>query len=212
MTMRHTTYAHRRLGRRGAAAKLTFRRRGFTLVEVILSSLIMALLMIAVGAAVMTATTGFGENEKTSRAMQGARATLERITRQLRTAEDADFSQTTEQGTWGGEPVTMDVTTLTITAPRDGSQLEEVRYVHRIPHASLSGGKLYYYYKKPGQELTTSTLAMLGEEDDVDEESFDVTIVTEGSVAQSAKVQFTLDVGGRTFQFAAGVALRGEAY
>jgi len=201
--MKPTAYSPRKPNRRGA---------GFTLVEVVLSSLIMALLMIAVGTAVMTATTGYSENEKVSRAMQGARATLERMTRQLRTAEDVDFVQTTEEGTWGGEPVTMDVTTLTVTAPKDGSQLEETRFVHRIPQASPTGGKLYYYYQEPGQGLTTSTLAMLGEEDDVDVESFDVTIVTEDASARSAKVQFSLNVGGRTFQFAAGVALRGGEY
>jgi len=188
------------------------RQHGFTLVEVILSSLIMAVLMVAVGAAVMTATTGYSENEKVSRAMQGARATLERITRQLRTAESAGFTQTTEPGTFGGLPVTMDVTTLTITAPKDGSELEEVRYVHRAPQGGDSGGKLYYYYRESGQALTTSTLAMLGEEDDLDVEGFDVTIVTQDSTVQNAKVQFTLNVGGREFEFASAVVLRGAGY
>jgi|GEM_PF-5584653 len=187
-------------------------RRAFTLAEVILSLAIMAVLMVAAATAMKVSMQGYDENDKVTRAMQGARATLERLTRQIRTAEAADFTQTSEPGTHQGQPVTMDVTTLVITGPRDGSNLQQVRYVHRIPMGGSSGGKLYYYYQEQGQGLTEPTLAMLGEEEDVDVESFDVTTVSEGSVTANTKVQFTLNVGGRQFDFSSAVALRGNEY
>ena len=187
-------------------------RGAFTLCEVILSISIMALLMAAAATAMRVTMQGYDENDKVTRAMQGARATLERLTRQLRTAEAADFTQTSEPGTYQGQQVTMDVTTLVITGPKDGSNLEQVQYVHRIPMGSTSGGKLYYYYQAQGQGLTTPTLAMLGEEEDVEVESFDVTTVTAGSATTNTKVQFTLNVGGRQFDFSSAVALRGNEY
>jgi len=187
-------------------------RAAFTLAEVILSTSIMALLMVAAATAMKVSMQGYDENDKVTRAMQGARATLERLTRQIRTAEAANFTQTSEPGTYQGQQVTMDVTTLVITGPNDGSYLEQVRYVHRIPQGSTAGGKLYYYYQAQGQGLTTPTLAMLGEEEDVEVESFDVTTVTEGSATANTKVQFTLNVGGRQFKFSSAVALRGNEY
>jgi len=187
-------------------------RRAFTLSEVILSLAIMAVLMVAAGTAMKVSMQGYDENDKVTRAMQGARATLERLTRQLRTAEAVDFTQTSESGTYQGQPVTMDVTTLVITAPRDNNYLEQVQYVHRIPMGSSVGGKLYYYYQEQGQGLTTPTLAMLGEEEDVEVESFDVTTVSEGAATANTKVQFTLNVGGRQFDFSSAVALRGNEY
>lgn len=188
------------------------RDRAFTLSEVILSTSIMAVLMVAAATAMKVSLQGYDENDKVTRAMQGARATLERVTRQLRTAGSADFTQTTELGEFEGSQVTMEVTTLVITDPKDSSDLEQVQYVHRIPLGSTSGGKLYYNYQEQGQSLTTPTLAMLGEETDVNVESFDVTTVTDADSTASAKVQFTLNVGGRQFDFSAAVALRGNEY
>lgn len=187
-------------------------RRAFTLAEVILSTAIMAVLMVAAATAMKVSLQGYDENDKVTRAMQGARSTLERITRQIRTAGEAEFSQTSETGDYDGQQVTMTVTTLVITAPKDGSNLEQVKYVHKIPTGSSSGGKLYYYYQDQGQALTVPTLAMLGEEDDVEVESFDVTTVSEGTETASAKVQFTLNVGGREFDFSSAVALRGSGF
>ena len=187
-------------------------RRAFTLCEVILSISIMALLMAAAATAMRVTMQGYDENDKVTRAMQGARATLQRLTRQLRTAETADFTQTSEGGTYQGEPVTMDVTTLVITGPKDSSNMEQIQYVHRIPQGSASGGKLYYYYQEQGQGLTTPALAMLGEEEDVDVASFDVTTVSDGATTVNTKVQFRLNVGGRQFDFSSAVALRGNQY
>ena len=187
-------------------------RRAFTLAEVILSTSIMAILMVAAATAMKVSMQGYDENDKVTRAMQGARATLERLTRQIRTAKAANFTQTSELGSYQGQQVTMDVTTLVITGPNDSSNLEQVQYVHRIPQGSTVGGKLYYYYQEQGQGLTTPTLAMLGEEEDVEVESFDITTVTEGSATANTKVQFTLNVGGRQFEFSSAVALRGNEY
>jgi prepilin-type N-terminal cleavage/methylation domain-containing protein len=187
-------------------------RRAFTLAEVMLSLSIMAVLMVAAATAMKVSMQGYDENDKITRAMQGARATLERLTRQLRTAEDTNFTQTSEPGTYQGQSVTMDVTTLVITSPKDNSYLQQVQYVHRIPMGSTSGGKLYYYYQEQGQGLTTPALAMLGEEEDVEVESFDVTTVSQGASTANTKVQFTLNVGGRQFDFSSAVALRGNEY
>ena len=184
----------------------------FTLAEVILSLSIMAVLMVAAATAMKVSLQGYDENDKITRAMQGARATLERLTRQLRTAETADFTQTTEPGTYEGQQVTMDVTTLVITGPKDGSNLVQAQYVHRIPMGSTVGGKLYYYYQEQGQALTAPVLAMLGEEEDVNVESFDVTTVSEGAATANTRVQFSLNVGSRQFDFSSAVALRSNEY
>jgi prepilin-type N-terminal cleavage/methylation domain-containing protein len=188
------------------------RRNAFTLPEVILSTAIMAILMVAAATAMKVSLQGYDENNKVTRAMQGARATIERLTRQLRTASNASFTQTTEPGTLDGQAVTMDVTTLVITSPKDGSNLQQVQYVHRIPEGSSTGGKLYYNYQEQSQTLTTPTMPMLGQEDDVSVDSFDIKTVTDGSLTASAKVLFRLNVGGRTFDFSSGVALRGYEY
>jgi type II secretory pathway component PulJ len=187
-------------------------RGAFTLAEVMLSLSITAVLMVAAATAMKVSMQGYDENDKVTRAMQGARSTLERLTRQIRTAESAAFTQTSEPGIYEGQQVTMDVTTLVITSPNDSSYLQQVQYVHRIPMGSTLGGKLYYYYQEQGQGLTTPTLAMLGEEEDVEVESFDVTTVSEGSATANTKVQFTLNVGGRQFDFSSAVALRGTQY
>jgi prepilin-type N-terminal cleavage/methylation domain-containing protein len=188
------------------------RRTAFTLPEVILSTAIMAILMVAAATAMKVSLQGYDENDKVSRAMQGARATIERLTRQLRTASNASFTETTETETLDGQTLTMNVTTLVITSPKDGSDLEQVQYVHRIPVGSTTLGKLYYYYKKPGESLTAPTMALLGEEDDVSVDSFDVKTLAVGSLTKSAKVLFGLNVGGREFDFSSGVALRGYEY
>jgi len=177
-----------------------------------LSLSIMAVLMVAAAVAMKASMQGCDENDKVTRAMQGARSTLERLSRQLRTAESASFTQTSESGMYEGQQVTLDVTTLIITSPRDGSNLDQIQYVHRIPMGSTVGGKLYYNYQAQGQDLTTATLAMLGEEEDVEVESFDITTVNEGAVTANTRVQFTLNVGGRQFDFSSAVTLRGNEY
>ena len=188
------------------------RRRAFTVSEVMLSLSIVAVLMVAAATAMRTSLQGHDENEKITRAMQGARATLQRLTRQLRTAQSVSFSESTESGTYGGESVTMDVTTLVIDSPNDGSGLEQVRYVHRIPLGGSVGGKVYYQHKESGGTLTDPSLAMLGEEDDVEVESFDIQTVTSGTDTASARVKFVLNVGDRQFDFSSAVALRGYEY
>jgi hypothetical protein len=60
--------------------------------------------------------------------------------------------------------------------------------------------------------MTDPTMAMLGEEEDLDVESFDIKTVTSGTDTASAKVQFVLNVGGRQFDFSSAVALRGYEY
>jgi len=188
------------------------RLKAFTVSEVLLSLSIVAVLMVAAATAMRTSLQGHEENEKTTRAMQGARATLQRLTRQLRTAASVSFSQSTESGTYNEQSVTMDVTTLTIDSPNDGSGLEQVKYVHRIPLGGTVGGKLYYQHKAAGGTMTDPTMAMLGEEEDVEVETFDIKTVTSGTDTSSAKVQFVLNVGGRQFDFSSAVALRGYEY
>ncbi|MDP7163467.1 MAG: type II secretion system protein [Phycisphaerae bacterium] len=180
---------------------------GFTLVEVVMAIAIMAFLMTAVGLAVRASVDGYSENEKVARAMQGAQVVLERMTRQLRTAQEVDFTQTVEQE----QGTNVDVTTLIITAPWDGSGLAQVRYVHRLL-AGQTNGKLYYHYQKQGEELVTPSKALLGQEQDLEVNSFDITLITEGDQAKNAKVEMGLTVCRRTFGFSAAVAIRRWQY
>ncbi len=64
------------------------RSGGFTFVEVMVSVVLMALLMAAVGVAVHASTTNFRENEDMVRAITTARQALMRITTDLRSALD----------------------------------------------------------------------------------------------------------------------------
>lgn len=176
---------------------------GFTLVEVILTLTILALLMAAVGVAVRASIGGFTENEKVARAMQAARSVLDRAARQLRTAEGVDFTQTVE-----GQ---YDVTTLIVTSPRNGSELAEVRYVYKRPQGG-ENGKLYYHYQKEGGQLQTPDLAMLGEEDDLAVAFFDVTLIIEDSQTRSAKIELGLTVADRALTSSVTTALRGWDY
>ena len=164
---------------------------------------ILALLMAAVGVAVQASIGGFTENEKVARAMQAARCVLDRMARQVRTAEGVDFTQTVE-----GQ---YNVTTLIVTSPRDGSGLAEVRYVHKKPQGG-ENGKLYYHYQKEGGQLQTPGLAMLGEEDDLAVASFDITLDPEDPPTRSAKVELGLTVADRAFTSSVTTALRAWDY
>ena len=176
---------------------------GFTLVEVMLTLTILALLMAAVGVAVRASIGGFTENEKLARAMQAARSVLDRVARQLRTAQGIDFTQTVD-----GQ---YDVTTLIVSSPRDGGGLAEVRYVYKKPQGG-ENGKLYYQYQKEGEQLQTPESAMLGEEDDLAVTSFDITLITEDSRTRSAKVELRLTVADRALTSSVTTAVRGWGY
>lgn len=168
-----------------------------------LSITIVALLMVAVGAATKSSVQGFTENEKIARAEQAARAILRRMTRQLRTAGQADFTQSVQSG--------YNVTTLTITDPQDGSNLVEIRYVWQTP-VGTTDGKLYYQYQQEGGTLQTPDLAMLGEESDLSVTSFDLTLIVEESNPKSCKVELGLAVGDHTLSTSAAVTLRNWKY
>ncbi len=61
-------------------------RRGLTLIELLLSLTITAMLMAAIGTSVNGALTSYSENAKISDATQSLRSTLGRITREIRRA------------------------------------------------------------------------------------------------------------------------------
>ena len=88
------------------------RRTGFSLVEAILGLAILAILMTALGTAVHSTMESFRENERLATFSQVARAVLNRMTRDIRSAAAVDANSTS----------------ITIIPPADANGLQQVRY------------------------------------------------------------------------------------
>ena len=70
--------------------KTTHKKTGFTLVEMLMALVILAMLMTAVAVAFDASVTNFQVNEGISKTMNTARAALLRITTELRTARSEE--------------------------------------------------------------------------------------------------------------------------
>ena len=106
-------------------------RGGFTLLEMLISLVLLAALLASLGAAIHAATSSYIENTRISAITQTARGVLNRLTRDIRTADAVDVSSSE----------------ITIIPPDDGSGLEELRY-------EVVGDSLNYYRTVSG--VTTS--------------------------------------------------------
>jgi type II secretory pathway pseudopilin PulG len=74
-------------GRRG-------KRQAFTLVEALLTLVILAVLLVALGTAVYSSMESFRENQRIATASQTARGLLQRMMREVRKADDANANAT----------------------------------------------------------------------------------------------------------------------
>jgi type II secretory pathway pseudopilin PulG len=119
------------------------------LVEVLLSLAILAALMAALGVAVHASLASYRENDKITSSTQAARAVLERLSRDIRTAAAVD-AQTD---------------TVTIIPPDTGSGIQQVQYEY-----DSANGQILYRVTANGQ--TTSHVLLGG---NVEVTAFSVT-------------------------------------
>jgi prepilin-type N-terminal cleavage/methylation domain-containing protein len=153
-------------------------KSGFTLAEIITALTIMALLLSAVATAIHASLTSYKENEKIAAAMQTARSVLDRMTRDVRTAQAVAYASGV----------------LTIIPPADGSGVTEIQYEYSSPD-------LLYRVTKSG---TQTTHTLVGGSDEVQVSSFTIQDEPgkdwqEYDCTKSVLFQVTLSIDGKTF-------------
>ena len=163
--------------------------RGFTLMEMLMSMAILAMLMTAIGAAFDGAMGSYRENEKIASATQLGRMILARMTREVRTCGDLNST----------------ATMLDITPPAPVDDTDPTRIVYELASGVLTRritvqGENYF------QEL-------LGGSDGTTVETFTVLREVDGEGAPvSATIRLVLGVDGRTFALTTSGVLRGAQY
>ena len=161
--------------------------KGFTLIEAILSLVILVVLLTALGTAFHATLMSYSENEKIAITTQAARALLDRMMREIRTAAAVEANQ------W----------VITIVPPSDPTGLQLIRYEY-----DPSGKRLYYTRTVLGD---SNTYAIFGQE--VDLISFSVDKQTgldwQGMpCTKSVRVKIGLRKGTRDFYVTAAAAPR----
>ncbi len=106
-------------------------RSGFTLIEVMLAVTITALLLAAIATAMHASLMSYTVNEKAAAVTQTSRSVINRLVRDVRTAQAVDST----------------TNSLTIIPPVDGSGITEIQY-------DFSGGELLYRVTKSGTQST----------------------------------------------------------
>jgi prepilin-type N-terminal cleavage/methylation domain-containing protein len=161
--------------------------KGFSFVELLIALALMAVLMMAIGAAVHAALQSGRENERITAMTQTARSVLGRMMREIRTADEVDSTATSLS---------------IIPAADDGSGVTLIRY-------ELTGGT-FYYYRTAGGTIDSEVLLAPGEDVSVNA----LTITRQTAVRDSvtytrsvtAKITFSAD--GRTFSVTASAGPR----
>jgi len=156
-------------------------KRGFTLMEVLISLAVLAMLMAAIGAAVHSSLQSYTENQKSLALTQAARSVLDRMMREVRTAADVDS------------------TTNSLTIDADGTGQNTASY-------QFSPGAFYYVQTVDGH---TTYYPLLSYSDDVNVTDF--SVVREDSAEGnplSVTVRLTLAMRDRTFAMTATSAVR----
>ena len=158
------------------------RRCAFTLMEMLISLSILAMLLASVAAAVQASLSGHAANDRIAAATQTARVIMTRMMRQVRMADDIDSTSTQ----------------LTITPPDDGSGLTEIRY-------ELSDGKLYLYRTVSGQ---TQSYILIGDESTIPECFFVLREDDQEGNPISITVRLGLAIDEHTFAMTSSASLR----
>jgi len=162
-------------------------RTSFTIVEVLMSLAILAMLMSAVGAAVHACLHSYNENTEIAALTQAARSILYRMTRDVRRAAAV-------------EPTSS---LLTIFPPDDGSGVTQIQY-------ELVNGALIYRRTVDGSD---TDYPLLGSDDEVTVQAFEVDWETgkdwQGlDCTRNVTLHLTLLVDGQTFSSTASAAPR----
>ena len=156
-------------------------RRGVSIVEVLLSLSIFALLLGSVAAAIQASSTTYSENDKTAVLTQMARTVLDRMAKQARSAAD----------------INSDATSITIYS--DSAHLNGTKYVvanQQLSYVSITGGV-----------QTTETL--LGAGDDTAVTGFSV-VRQENAIPKTVAVSVTIELtySGRKLSLTSSAVVR----
>ncbi|MCE5327958.1 MAG: prepilin-type N-terminal cleavage/methylation domain-containing protein [Planctomycetaceae bacterium] len=161
-------------------------RRGFTLVEVLMTLMIMAVVLAGVAVALQAALTSYTQNNHIGSVAQTGRAIMDRMSREIRTATNVNSTSTS----------------LTITPADDGSGLQTIVY-------QLTSGQLHLRRTVNG---TTDDAVLLGDGGEaggsVAVGAFNVIREDAGGLCQSVKVRLTISCGSETYTAACSAALR----
>lgn len=135
--------------------------QGFTLVEVLLSVVILSLIMVSVGAAVQVSLDSYERNDMVASSTHLGRTVLDRIVRESRTAAAFDMNL-------------CDASSLAIYLPdlSDGGEVQKVRYF--VGTDGTLRMELYL------DETLSKTFDLIGPDDGLTVQSFDVT-TTQGT-------------------------------
>ena len=157
--------------------------RAFTLVEVLLALMIIAMLLGSLGIATHAALSSYDVNEKVSSITQMTRSVLTRMNREVRSCDDLD--STTGQ--------------LTITPPDDGSGLTRILYEVQTGtlycRRTVSGVETSYPLIGPASGVTVNGFYII-REDNLEGNPLSVT------------VRLDMGVGNRSFAVTSSATLR----
>jgi len=156
--------------------------KAFTLAELLLALTISALLLLAIATVMYAGLESYKQNDQLATVTQTARSVLNRMTRDIRTAEAVDY----------------DNEVFTIIPPDDGSGITEIQY-------ERDGEELIYRVTKNGVETTENLIAS---SDDVYISAFTVTEETgqdwQGyDCTKCLTIRLTLSIDGKTHSFSA---------
>lgn len=154
---------------------------GFTVAEMLLALAVSAMLLTAIATAMHASLLSYKENEQIAAATQTARAVLNRMTRDIRTARAVSH--------------TGDL--LRIIPPEDGG-IAEIQY-------ERDGSEMIYRVTKNG---TQTTYPLVADTDDVTISSFSIAEETgldsEGlSYIKSLSMRITFEIEGKSFSHVA---------
>ena len=156
--------------------------KAFTVAELLLALTISALLLLAIATVMYAGLENYKQNEQLATVTQTARGVLNRMTRDIRTAEAIDY----------------DSEVFTIIPPDDGSGITQIQY-------ERDGEELIYRVTKDTVETTENLVAS---SDDVYISAFSVTEETgqdwEGyDCTKCLAVRIALSIDGKTHSFSA---------
>lgn len=187
------------------------RRKGITLIEMLIACSITACLMTAVAVAMYSSITSYRENQQEMHSNENALALLDIISRQIRTSTSCSFTVTTESSDINGQTIsgTVSVTTLIINNPQDSGGLEQVKYVFYPAYGNYSG-RIYYCYQAEGGSMQVQSMPLMGYTSGENVTAMDITTQTnlETGAVENVKIEITVSLDGKIRQFSRSCARR----